>query len=86
MTATLPVRVMVQDAWDEVRFDALPTLVLGRLKREALERTRVTGNPDDYVLKFRGAEILDEGRTLAEAGVVANAGLIVLPRRRRPVL
>ena len=47
--------------------------------------TRVTRDPDGYVLKFRGAELSDETRSLADAGLVPNGALIVLPRRRRPV-
>jgi hypothetical protein len=35
-------------------------------------------------VKFRGME-LDDGMSLADAGVVPNAGLIVLTRRRWPV-
>jgi hypothetical protein len=42
-------------------------------------------HPDEYVLKFRGAELLDESRSLADAGLVPNGAVIVLPRRRRPV-
>jgi hypothetical protein len=41
--------------------------------------------PEEYVVKFRGAEVFDESLSLAESGVVANAALIVMPRRRRPV-
>jgi hypothetical protein len=85
MSASLPVRVMVQDAWDEVRLDLPPGTPLSELKRRALEATRVTRDPGLYLLKFRGAELQDESRSLAEAGVVANGALIVLPRRRRPV-
>jgi hypothetical protein len=85
MSASLPVRVMVQDAWDEVRLDLPPGTPLAELKRRALEATRVTRDPGLYLLKFRGAELQDESRSLAEAGVVANGALIVLPRRRRPV-
>jgi hypothetical protein len=85
MTATLPVRVMVQDAWDEVALDLPVGTTLAELKRRALQATRVTRDPSGYVLKFRGAELFDESRSLADAGLVANAGLIVLPRRRRPV-
>ena len=85
MSASLPVRVMVQDAWDEVRLDLPPGTPLSELKRRALEATRVTRDPGHYLLKFRGAELQDESRSLAEAGVVANGALIVLPRRRRPV-
>jgi hypothetical protein len=45
----------------------------------------VIRDPAGYVLKFRGAELQDESESLAQAGVVANGALIVLPRRRRPV-
>lgn len=82
---TMPVRVMVQDAWDEVRFDVAPTMTLGELKRNALAVTRVAGHPAGYLLKYRGAELADESLTLEAAGVVPNAPLIVLSRRRRPV-
>jgi hypothetical protein len=81
----LPVRVMVQDAWDEVSFDLPPTTSLADVKRRALQATQVRGDPSAYLLKFRGAELRDESRSLAEAGLVPNAALIVLSRRRRPV-
>lgn len=83
--ATMPVRVMVQDAWDEVRFDLAPTTTLGEVKWNALAATRVRGNPAAYLLKYRGAELGDESLSLEAAGVVPNAPLIVLARRRRPV-
>ena len=85
MSEMLPVRVMVQDAWDEVALQLPTGTTLSELKRRALAATRVARDPAGYVLKFRGAELFDESRSLAEAGLVPNAGLIVLPRRRRPV-
>ena len=85
MTPVLPVRVMVQDAWDEVLLEVPPTTPLAEIKRRALEATRVSGDPGGFLLKFRGAELDDESRSLADAGVVANGALIVMPRRRRPV-
>lgn len=85
MTGALPVRVMVEDAWDEVVLNVPETTPLAELKRAALDQTRVTRNPSDYVLKYRGAELSDEGRSLSQAGVVPNSALIVLSRRRRPV-
>jgi hypothetical protein len=45
----------------------------------------VIRDPGEYVLKFRGAELYDESRSLADAGLVANGAVIVLPRRRRPM-
>ena len=85
MSDSLPVRVMVQDAWDEVRLELPGATPLAEVKRRALEATRVVRDPAAYVLKFRGAELQDESRSLAQAGIVANGALIVLPKRRRPV-
>lgn len=83
--ASIPVRVRVQDAWDEADLELSPDATLQELKERALARFRIRRDPAGYAVKFRGAEILDETRTLMEVGVVPNAGLIVLPRRRRPV-
>jgi hypothetical protein len=85
VTDMLSLRVMVQDAWDQVKLDLPATTPLAEVKRQALQATRVTGNPDAYLLKFRGAELEDESRSLADAGLVSNGALIVLRRRRRPV-
>jgi hypothetical protein len=85
MSPTLRLRVTVQDAWDEVMLEVPDTTSLGEVKRQALEATRITRDPGGYVLKFRGAELSDEARSVADAGVVPNGALIVLPRRRRPV-
>lgn len=85
MTVALPVRVMVEDAWDEVFLELPGETPLSELKRAALDRTYVKRDPADYVLKYRGAELSDEGRSLADAGLVPNAPLILLARRRRAV-
>ena len=85
MTSNLRLRVMVQDAWDEVPLDLPADTSLAELKQLALEATKVTRDPGEYLLKFRGAELYDESRSLAEAGLVSNGAVIVLPRRRRPV-
>jgi len=82
--STLPVRVMVQDAWDQVSLELPPAATLQELKQRAMALTHQTGKPEDYLVKFRGASV-DETRSLAESGVVANATLIVMPRHRRPV-
>ena len=81
----LGVRVMVPEVWDEVRLDLPGSATVAELKRTALERLRVRRDPAGYEVKFRGASLHDENRSLADTGVVPNAHLIVLPRRRRPV-
>jgi hypothetical protein len=85
VSSPLPVRVKVEDAWDEVFLELFDTTLLSELKRQALERTHVDGNPSEYLIKYRGAAVADESRSLAEAGLVPNAPLIVLAKRRRPV-
>jgi hypothetical protein len=76
---------MVEDVWDEVLLELPNTTPVGEIKRQALAATRVRRDPSHYVLKFRGAELSDESRSAADAGLVPNAALIVLARRRRPV-
>jgi hypothetical protein len=85
MTSVLPLRVMVEDVWDEVYLELPTTTPVGEIKRQALEMTHVKRDPSEYVLKFRGAVVSDESRSAADAGFVANGALIVLSRRRRPV-
>lgn len=80
----LPVRVMVQDAWDQVSLELPPSATVQELKQRALTLTHQPGKPEEYLVKFRGAAV-DEARSLAESGVVPNATLIVMPRYRRPV-
>lgn len=85
MNGALAVRVMVEDAWDEVFLELPAETPLSELKRQALARTYLERDPSDYLLKYRGAALRDESRSLSEAGLVQNAALIVLARRRRPV-
>ena len=70
---------------DEARFDIAPSTTIADLKQRALHTTRVIGDPAAYVVKFRGAEVSNESLSLEAAGIVPNAALIVLGRRRRPV-
>lgn len=85
MTAALPLRVTVEDVWDEVLLEVPASISVGEIKQQALAATHVKRPPSQYVLKYRGAELIDETRTAAEAGLVPNGALMVLARRRRPV-
>lgn len=81
------VRVMVTPVWDQVSVVVDPATTVARVKRDALQAAlkRSSVDPDAYVVKFRGAEVLDESVTLGQLGAVPNAPLIVLPARRQPV-
>jgi hypothetical protein len=88
MTTETPlrVRVTVTDTWDTVALDVSEDRSVRDLKRQAL--TAATGrtlNPDDYVIKYRGALVLDERQTLGALGLHDGSPLIVLPARRQPV-
>ena len=86
-TERFTVRVMVTDAWDQVTIPVEPSTTVVELKRQALTRAlkRSAVPLDDYVVKFRGAQVTDESATLGAVGAVPNAPFVVLPARRRPV-
>ena len=82
----LRVRVWVPEVWDVVELSVTPDWRVAQLKEEAL--TRATGRTlqlADYEVKFRGAKVLDETRTLADLAVPDQAAFIVLAARRVPV-
>jgi len=81
------VRVMVTPVWDQVFLPVDAATTVAQLKRDALRAAMKRTSMDDgaYVVKFRGAEVLDESMTLGALGAVPNAPFIVLPARRQPV-
>jgi hypothetical protein len=87
VSATFAVRVMVTDVWDHVVLPVAPTTTVAELKREALGRAlRRTAIPlERYIVKFRGALVLDESVALADLGAGPNAPFIVLPAQRQAV-
>jgi hypothetical protein len=82
---SIPVRVMLTDLWDEFHLDLPPETPLARVKQQVLDLGKVTGDPGRYLIKYRGAQLSDEEKSLADLGIVRNAALIMLPRRRQPV-
>jgi hypothetical protein len=86
VTTEMHVRVWVTDVWDTVDVALTPDSTVAHLKKTALaQATGREPDPSDYVIKFRGAEIFNEQRTLHELGAPDGAPFIVLPRRRQPV-
>ena len=82
-----PVRVMVTDAWDQVHVQVDERTTVAQLKRDALRAALKHAQlPDqEYVVKYRGAAVLDESVTVGGLGAGPNAPFIVLPARRFPV-
>ena len=80
------VRVMVTPAWDQVELQVDDSTTVAQLKHEALRAAlKTTAGEERFVVKFRGAPILDESLTLRQLGAVPNAPFIVLPGRRQLV-
>ena len=81
------VRVMVTPVWDQVFLPVDAGTSVAQLKRDALRAALKRSVVDDsaYLVKFRGAQVLDESVTLGALGAVPNAPFIVLPARRLPV-
>lgn len=86
-TERYPVRVMVTDAWDTVELQVDDPTTVAQLKREALRAAlkQPALSEQAYIVKFRGAAVLDESQTLRDIGARPNAPFIVLPARRQPV-
>ena len=80
------VRVMVTPAWDQVTVAVDEATPVAELKRRALEQAlQRPVRVDEYIVKFRGAQVLDETIPLGALGAGPNVPFIVLPARRQPV-
>jgi hypothetical protein len=77
---------MVTTAWEQVPVQVDDTTTAAQLKHQALKAAlKTTENEQAFVVKFRGALVLDESTTMRALGAVPNAPFIVLPGRRQPV-
>jgi hypothetical protein len=84
--SAITIRVEMPEVWDVVRIVVAPTDPVLAVKIRALEALFPEAEMhQDFVLKFRGWEILDEAAPLAEVGVVDGSILLLTHRRRRPV-
>jgi len=81
----ITLRVEASDIWDTVRVIARPETTVAELKQRVVERLFPNPHVDEFILKFRGWEVLDEHATLADAGLVDGSILLVAYRRRRAV-
>ena len=80
------IRVEMPEVWDVVRFAVAPTTSVRELKLRALEELLPTAeHPEDFVLKLRGWEVLEESAPLADAGVQEGSILLLTSRRKKPV-
>jgi hypothetical protein len=80
------IRVEMPEVWDVVRMVVPPTEPVLAVKVAALEALFPEADlHQDFVLKFRGWEILDEAASLGDVGIVDGSILLLTHRRRRPV-
>jgi len=84
--AAITIRVEMPEVWDVVKISAAPTTPVVSVKQVALEALFPEAEMhQDFVLKLRGWEILDEAQSLADAGMIDGSILLLTHRRRRPV-
>jgi len=81
----ITIRVEVPERWDVALISAAPTASVSEVKRAALRSVSPEDEADDYVIKLRGFEVLDESVTLADAGARDGSIFLLTHRRRRPV-
>ncbi len=82
----ITVRVTVPELWDTVavRCDADTPVIA--IKRAVLQELGEVHHPvEDYVLKLRGFEVLDETAPVSVAGARDGSTFLLSYRRRRPV-
>jgi hypothetical protein len=83
---SLTLRIQVAEMWDAIRVVASPGTPLVDVKRRVVEEFALEYDfLDEFVLKIRGWEMLNERLSLAESGVVDGSILLLAYRRRRPV-
>ncbi len=82
----ITIRVEMPEVWDTIAIVTPADEPVLAVKTVALEQLFPQAEfHEDFVLKLRGWEILDEGASLASVGVVNGSILLLTHRRRRPV-
>lgn len=85
-TPSMTLRVESPEVWDVVVVEASPSSRVSELKRAAMSALfGAREDPDSFVLKLRGFEVLNEDVSLAESGAIDGSIFLVTHRRRRPV-
>lgn len=85
MSTDLELRVRVLEAWNDVVLHLPASTPISQVKQLALDAAHITDDPGRFLVKFRGAELRDESRSLADERVPGDGALIVMRGRRMPV-
>lgn len=84
--SAITIRVEVPERWDVALIQASPETSVREVKEAALRDVSPAGSDEnDYVIKLRGFEVLDESVSLAGAGARNGSIFLLTHRRRRPV-
>jgi len=82
----ITIRVEMPEVWDVVAIVVEPAERVITVKVRALQALfPEADHHEDFVVKLRGWEILDEAESLADAGAIDGSILLLTHRRRRPV-
>jgi hypothetical protein len=85
-THAITIRVEMPEVWDVVRIRVSPGATVREVRQAAVEALQPGAEyMDDFVVKFRGWEVLHLDETLAEVGIGEGAILLVHYVRKRPV-
>ena len=80
------VRVQMPEVWDTIRVLAPPSEPIISMKVRALEALYPAAEfHENYVLKLRGWEVLDENASIESAGAANGSIFLLTYRFRRPV-
>ena len=83
---SISVRVQAAEMWDAIRVTAHPDTVVSELKQRVVnEFFPGHAYADDFVLKLRGWEMLDEQQSIRVGGIMDGSIVLLARRRRRPV-
>jgi hypothetical protein len=84
--ATITVRVEMPEVWDTVKAIVSPVQTARELKLRALDALYpMNESSEEFVLKLRGWEVLNENATLTDVGARDGSIFLLTHRRRRPV-
>jgi hypothetical protein len=82
----ITIRVEMPEVWDAVKIETTTGQSVIAIKQRALEALFPTAQyHEDFVLKLRGWEILNEHEAIGAAGATDGSILLLTHRRRRPL-
>ncbi len=86
LATAITVRVQMPELWDTIAVRCAEGTAVLALKRAALDAFGEHAHPvEDYVMKLRGFEVLDESAPVTVAGARDGSTFLLTYRRRRPV-